>query len=60
MSAGKGDSYRPVNNKVYGENYDAIDWTKTLSDGIVKPEANDVQSERERPIDSDAGREQPY
>jgi hypothetical protein len=22
--AGKGDSYRPVNQKVYGENYDAI------------------------------------
>jgi hypothetical protein len=24
MMTGKGDSYRPVNQKVYGENYDAI------------------------------------
>jgi hypothetical protein len=26
MSAGKGDSPRPVNLKVYRENFDAIDW----------------------------------
>jgi hypothetical protein len=29
MSAGKGDKPRPVNIKVYGENFKEINWGKT-------------------------------
>jgi hypothetical protein len=32
MSNGKGDTYRPVDPKVYGENYDRIFTAKTLRD----------------------------
>jgi hypothetical protein len=29
MSAGKGDAPRPVNGKVYRENFDAINWQRS-------------------------------
>ena len=37
MSAGKGDKYRPVNAKVYGENYDSIFRKNLAKDEVSEP-----------------------